>query len=204
MIRLITAWGIAAVASLLSGCITPHSYVDPQYRKASYEQITRLAAPVPVKVHVQFQRNGEPLPAADAEARGHVERSLRASGVFVPTSDAANSIRVIANNIADMAAARAKGFGTGLTFGAAGTMVDDNYEFLCTYESNSHPPQQVAYQHAIHTAIGNKKGPPGLAPTTPADAFSRVVEDVILNFVAELQGRGVIDIQSASTNSVQH
>jgi hypothetical protein len=179
-------------ALLLSACVTPHAYVDPQYRKATYDQIERLAQPVPVKVQIEFQRNGIPLPAVEPELRGHVERTLRASGVFVPASDASASISVTANNIADLAAARAKGFGTGLTFGAAGSTVDDNYEFSCSFVRPSQTAEVFSYQHAIHTTIGNADGPPGLSPTTLADAVGRVVEDVILNFVHDLQERRLV------------
>ena len=193
MNRLLQTLVVVSSVSLLSGCITPHSYVDPQYRKATYEQIQKPAQALPVKVQIQFQRNGKPLPAVDSELRSHVERTLRASGAFVPSADAASSISVTANNTADLAAARAKGFGTGLTFGAAGSTVDDNYEFSCSFADPSRPAQEpVVYKHAIHSTIGNADGPAGLTATTPADAFGRVVEDVVLNFVSDLQTQGVI------------
>ena len=196
------ALGIAILA-LVSGtatvCITQQvyaqkSYVDPQYHKASYEDIQRPAEPVSVKVDVEFQRNGTPLPAVNNELRGHVERILRASGVFTPsTSSTPTNVSVMANNIADLAAARKKGFKTGLTFGAAGSMVDDNYEFACVFRDGSGQDHKYSYQHAIHTAIGRKKPPAtDLKPTTPADAFGHVVEDVILNFLKDLQDGGLM------------
>jgi hypothetical protein len=179
-------------AFALSGCISPRSFVDPQYHKAGYDAIKRLAQPIPVKLEVQFQCNGIPKPAVNPELRSQVERALRATGVFVPTTDtnASVTISVTANNIADIAAARAKGFGTGLTFGAAGTMVDDNYEFHFSFRDGTNHEHMAVYLHAIHTAIGNTHTPPGQTPTTPADAFGRVVEDVVLNFVKELQDAG--------------
>jgi hypothetical protein len=180
--------------SMLSGCISSRSYVDTQYRKASYESIQRLPAPVPVKLNAQFQRNGKPLPAVDGELRGHVERTLRASGVFTPTTDPNVPVilGVTANNIADLAAASAKGFGTGLTFGAAGSMVDDNYEFKFSFRNAASQQTEAVYRHAIHTTIGNAEGPPGMTPTTSADAFGRVVEDVVLNFIKNLQDKGLL------------
>jgi hypothetical protein len=190
--RLLRTLVVVSSVSLLSACVTPHSYVDPQYRKASYEQIHRPTEAIPVTLQIQFQRNGKPLPAVDSELRGHVERALRASAVFVPTAGAASSVTVTANNIADLAAARAKGFGTGLTFGAAGSHVDDNYEFSCSFTDPSRSPQTLVYQHAIHSTIGNAEGPSGLSATTPADAFGRVVEDVMINFVWELQTKGML------------
>lgn len=180
---IIYAWAV-------SGCVSPQAYVDPQYRHATYDSVKRPSNPIPVKLETQFQRNGTPLPAVDAELRGNVERTLRATGVYVPVKDAPMLMRVTANNIADVAAARAKGFGTGLTFGAAGSTVDDNYLFTCSLSGESHPVVEHSYKHAIHTTIGNTKAPSGMTPTTLADAFSRVVEDAVLNCVQDLQRQG--------------
>ncbi len=189
------ALALTTASIALSGCVSVQSYVDPQYHKASYETVHRLAQPIATKVEVHFQRNGEPLPLADNELRSHVEQTLRATGVFTPSAKVTTPlILVTANNIADLAAARAKGFGTGLTFGAAGSMVDDNYEFTCTYE-NGTKQQTYKYMHAIHTSIGHNTPPAGLTPTTPSDAFGHVVEDVMLNFVKDLQDKGLIAAQ---------
>ena len=183
---------LGAVA--LSGCISARSYVDPQYHQASYEAIHRLAQPIPLKLGVQFQRNGKHLPNADVELRGHVERTLRSTGVFTPTTDPNTSvaINVIANNIAGTAGAAAKGFATGVTFGAVGSTVDDNYEFNFSFQDPAKAEQKASYHHAIHTAIGNTHTPSGQTPTTASDAFGRVVEDVVLNFVRDLQDKGFV------------
>lgn len=187
-----TLIAIALSASSLAGCVTSQTFVDPQYHKTAYESIQRSSQPVPVKVDVHFQRNGQPLPAADNELRGHVEKTLRATGVFVPaTINTEKTIEVTGNNIADLAAARAKGFKTGFTFGGAGSVVDDNYEFTCIYKEAG-GDQKFSYQHALHTTVGHAQAPAGMTPTTPADAFGRVVEDVILNFVKDLQDSGVV------------
>ena len=182
-----------ALATQLTACISPKSYVDPQFHKTGYNDIARTSQAIPVKVDVNFQRNGKDLPRANSELKSSIERSLRASGVFAPT-DTVNSpsILVNGNNIADLAAARAKGFGTGLTFGAAGSTIDDNYEFSFKYNDAQGVAHNAIYKHTIHTSIGNTKAPEGLKPTTIADAFNKVVEDVVLNFVKKLQDDGVI------------
>lgn len=178
----------------LTSCAAPQAYVDPQYHKAGYESIQRPAQPIPVKVEAQFQRNGSPLPEANAELQGHVERTLRATGVFTPTKDqsAQVSIDVTANNIADLAAARAKGFKTGLTFYGSGSVIDDNYEFTFSYRNAEGKERKSMYEHAIHTAIGRMEVPAGQSPTTVTDAFGRVTEDSVLNFVKDLQDAGLV------------
>lgn len=180
--------------SVLTACaLKQQTYYDPQYHKAGYEAIKQSGQPIPAKVQAQFQRNGEPLPAANAELLGHVERTLRASGVFLPTTDqsVATSITVTANNIADMDAARSKGFKTGFTFGGSGSVIDDNYEFTLLYRNADGKERKSTYQHAIHTAMGNVEPLKGMTPTTITDAFGRVVEDVVLNFIKDLQDAGL-------------
>lgn len=180
---------------VLSSCaLKPRSFVDPEYHKASYESIQPLATPIPSRVEAEFQRNGKSLPAVNAELQNHVERTLLASGVFIPSTDPATETRihVTANNIADLAAARSQGFKTGLTLGGSGSMVDDNYEFVFLYTGSAGKKHSYAGKHAIHTAIGSTEQPAGLQPTTVADAFGRVVEDSVLNFVLDLQQSGVL------------
>lgn len=187
---------MAAAAAFLTGCASVASYVDPAYHKADLASIQKVAQPVPARLNVHFQRNGQAMPQVDGEVRGHVERTLNSTGVFALTTDAAAPvITVTANNIADLAAARGKGFATGLSLGLAGSVVDDNYEFRCSYLDNAGREQQNTYLHVIHSTIGNTTAPAGLAPLTPAQAFARVTEDIVLNFVYDLQQAGVIPKQ---------
>lgn len=183
---------VVAVVLPLTACITAKSYVDPQYRHASYESIHRSLQPIPVKVIAHFEANGSPKPAVDHELQNQLELVLRATGVFTPGDSSATTIAVTANNFGDMAAARAKGFGTGLTFGAAGSTIDDNYEFSFAYQGAAGTGYESSYKHVMHSTVGHASGPAGLTPTTPADAFAQIVRDVTLNFVQELQDKGLL------------
>jgi hypothetical protein len=42
--------GLAALVFSATGCISTKSYVEPQYKKATYESIERLAVPLNVKI----------------------------------------------------------------------------------------------------------------------------------------------------------
>jgi uncharacterized lipoprotein YajG len=177
---------------VLTGCISPKTYVNPNFGKTSYNDIKSVANRYNAEVQVEFQRNGKSLPAVNDEVRNHVERTLRATGVIVPSLDeSAYSIKVTVNNIADMSDAAAKGFGTGLTFGAVGTTVVDYYEVEIVYTDNKGNNLSKNYKHALHTTIGNEDAPfMNVAPTTTADAFGTVVEEVLLNFIADMQRDG--------------
>ena len=174
---------------LLSGCISPRSFVDPNYPNVRYEELKRRDNPPKVVLNVQFQRKGEPLPRADTMLKDNTERVLRASGVLLPVANASGAdgdVRVIINNIGDENAA-AKGFGTGLTFGLVGTTVTDAYEMTITITVGGRTFSRTSVKHAIHTAIGNTTIPAGLEIVPINVAFERVLEQMLLRVLKEYQ-----------------
>jgi len=178
----------------LSGCISSQSYVDPSFSKATYDDVKSVKSKCQSNIIVEFQRNGELFEKANQEVRNHVERTLRATGVIVPSSEGAEfTLKVVVNNLADLGEAALKGFGTGLTFGAGGSLVTDYYEVSITYTDKSGKELTKNYKHALHTTIGNKEAPfEGVKPTTLADAFGLVVEQVLLNFITDMQQNGLL------------
>jgi hypothetical protein len=184
---------IGAAAIFLSGCISVKSYVDPGFGPATYSELRAPLQKHQVRVDVEFQRNGEPFPRASGELRSHVERTLLASGVVQPEVSGVDTvIKVVVNNVADMGDAVAKGFGTGLTFGAAGSTVVDGYEIKISLIADG---QQVdtAYEHALHSTVGNSAPPfQGVEGTTPADAFGKIVEEAVIKFIKDMQARDLL------------
>lgn len=192
MFKLLRSFVLSAAISLgVGGCMSPKSFVDPTYPKISYDQLAKRQSPLRLNVVVEFQRNGEPFPKADSTLRDNTERVLRGSGVIVPVSDRGEGeIRVVVNNIADRGAAAAKGFGTGLTLGLAGTTVTDAYEMSVAITANGKTVRRAAIKHALHTAIGNTTIPEGLETMPPQAAFERVLEQMILRVLHDIQGKG--------------
>lgn len=184
-----------AVASLSVGCVSTKSYVDPAYGRATYNDITRKTDPYTWKIVVEFQRNGKHLPAIDSELMGHVERTVRASGMATPMPEGGmGQLKVMVNNVADMGTAGAKGFGTGLTLGLVGSTVSDNYEMEAELSMNGKVIRRSGYKHALHSTVGNASGPQGLEPMTPSAAFGRVVEQLMLNFLKDIQQSGDLSL----------
>lgn len=176
----------------LTACISPQAYVDPAFREAQLGEIKPAKVPYPISLQVQFLRNGEALPVADAELRAAVEQALAASGVLVVDANGSPmALNIVANNLADIGDASAKGFGTGLTFGAVGTTVTDYYEFQVSLTAADGKAVNRQYKHAIHTVIGNDDAPvAGVQPVALTDAFAMVVRDVIDNFLKAMQADG--------------
>jgi hypothetical protein len=173
---------------ILTGCISTKSYVDPNYGKVKYEDIARRTEPYRWRLLAEFQRNGSRLPAVDAELMGHVERVIRASGIVEPTTEvSAPVIKVIVNNIADFGSAIGKGLGTGFSFGHAGNTVSDYYEMEVVLTDGMSVTKKTGYKHAIHTTIGNINGPEGLEPMSINAAFGKVIEQLILNVLKDIE-----------------
>lgn len=183
---------VIATTLVLSGCISPKIYVDPSFAKASYSDIKSVSEKHAINLVTEFQRNGKHFARADQELRDNTIRVLRATGVVdfdKPSSGV--TLKVIINNVADTSKAAAKGFATGLTFGAVGSSVADFYEVTIEYTEGDAPVQTFNYKHAIHTTIGNADAPvENVAPTTAANAFAKVVEDSLLNFINDIQKAG--------------
>lgn len=179
---------LMAVTMLLAGCISPKSFLDPNYPKVSYEELQRRSSPLKLTLTTQFQRNGEPLARVDSMLKDSTERILRASGVIAPVTEGGEGqIRLVLNNIADLGAAGAKGIGTGLTLGLIGTTVTDAYEMSVTIAVGARTFTRTAVKHAFHTAVGNSSTPQGVETVPPNVAFERVLEQMILRVLKEYQ-----------------
>lgn len=186
---------LVAALFVLSACAGPKSYVDPRYGRATYGDIMRRPEPYKLKIVVEFQRNGKHLPQVDNELMGHVESVIRGSGFAVPASDGtAGDLKVVVNNVADIGKATAKGFGTGLTLGLVGSTLTDNYEMEATLSIKGKVIKRTDYKHAIHTTVGRTSGPEGLEPMTTSAAFGKVVEQLLLNFLNDVQRSGELSL----------
>jgi hypothetical protein len=175
----------------LTGCISSKSFVDPSFPKVAYEDVKKRSEPLKLKLSVEFQRNGQPFPRADTTLRDNAERVLRGSGVITPVAAQEDGeMTLVVNNIADRGAAGAKGFGTGLTFGLVGTTVTDAYEMSVTITVKGKTVTRTAIKHAIHTGIGNTTIPDGLEIVPLNVAFGRVVEQMLLRSLQDIQQNG--------------
>lgn len=183
---------VALFASLaLTACISPKSFVDPSQPKVSYEDLSKRPEALKLTLKVEFQRNGEPFPRADSILKDNVSRVLRASGLIIPTDGASDGeIKVTVNNIADTGSAAAKGIGTGLTLGLVGTTVMDAYEMSISITAAGKTTTKSAIKHALFTMIGNSSAPDGVEVIAPSVAFSRVVEQMLIRTLRDMQQSG--------------
>ncbi len=180
-----------AIVFMLTGCMSTKSFIDPTYPKVSYEAVTKKTQPLKLNLVVEFQRNGESYPRANPLLKDNAERILRATGVVTPTLGGSDGeMKITVNNIADTAGAAAKGFGTGLSFGLVGTTVTDAYEMSVAITVNGKTVTRSGIKHAFHTAIGNTTIPAGLETIPPDIAFQKVLEQMLLLALQDMQKTG--------------
>lgn len=190
MLKLISTMLVTAI--FLTGCISAKSYIDPKYGDVGYDDVA--ATNETVKVDVEFLRNGEAIKAGREEAEPLVRETLETAGFNVSDAETATPVfSITINNIVDTDAAFGKGFGTGLTMGLAGTAVSDFYDITISFTQGDKTVEQN-YEHAIHSTIGNASAPVENAEAmAPIDAFAGVIEDVILQFIIDMQAEAVGD-----------
>ena len=185
---------LLSCAVVLTGCLTLNSYVDPALPGVTRADVAAPATPRPVQVAFEFRTKGSANAAATAQMQPRVMAVASESGLFsVVTREAADAnsglLTVVIDNVAlEGENAAAEGFGTGLTFGAVGSMVTDAYVSTVTYTRGGETTS-VNVRHALHTTIGNHAGPPGLTAMKPADAVNQIVDQIVWNGLDQLADR---------------
>lgn len=180
---------IATVAVGLSGCISVKSYVDPKYDDLSYANVS-IPQDTAFDLSTEFQTKGKVKKSGSKQMKKIADK-LFAKANIANTPDGAK-LKITCNNIGDVGGAAAKGFATGLTLGLAGSTVTDGYEF--TFElQDANGTTTKTYQHALHSTVGNAKAPiENVEAVTPLAGFEAVFEDVLLNFLKDMNAENKI------------
>src|ERR1700761_1588792 len=169
----------------LTGCLTTKSYVDPTLPVVSNAQIPKLSHPQPATVLFEFKSQGNANARATSALSGRVVAAVAQSGMFGQVSTTVTDpngalLKVTIDNQANKGEAEAKGFGTGLTLGLAGSLVTDNYVCTATYSLHG-KTFETSVHHALLTTIGNHSVPQGLTPMQTTDALNQVIDQLVLH-----------------------
>jgi len=182
------------IAIICTGCAAT-SYVNPSFHDADYSSIKPVDSPRAVVISTIFQTNGKTAKEdLHKIVRRKVMKVLMTTRTFVEpaniATDSAGRLDITVNNIFNKGEAIRKGMATGATFYAAGNEVVDSYEMTVVYKAESGPSITKKYRHAIHSTLGAHKPPEGMTPLPLRDAFDKVLEDMLLNFLRDLQKEG--------------
>lgn len=190
--RALRGTALLASLALLTGCLSIKAYVDPTLPIVTKADVSAPAAPKPVQLAFEFRTNGAANAAASSQIRPRVATVAAESGLFSSVSaepvEGGAVLTIVIDNVSDTGNAAAKGFGTGLTFGAVGSMVTDGYVATATYEQGDRRVEASA-KHAVHTTIGNKAGPEGLTPVTLQQGVEQVMDQLSWNLLKQLDDK---------------
>lgn len=193
--RWLTVLMAVAVATGLGGCITMKSYVDPSQSTLSANRLPAVQDPKPVTVLFQFLSNGKPNATATGLLKARVISAVTASRMFSRVSMTVDSpqpnlLNVVFDDQGDIKKGEEKGFGTGLTFGLAGSMVSDNYVCTASYVSGRRTTEATS-RDTLWSTVGNHAAPPGLTPVkTPLDGVKQIADQLVWHSLAQLDGKG--------------
>ena len=191
------------ILSVLTGCFAIRkSYIDLEYGKINYQDISLRAQPFKWRVIAEFQREGTHLPKGDRNLQKQVEHILKTSGMVETVTDSnAPKLEVVVNNLTHSggAAAAAKEFLSGFTLGLIGTSATENYEMKAVLSKGNVVIAKTGYKHALHTTNGLiVSRPPGTAPMSAKIGFNKIIEQMLLTALKDFEK----DSQAASLSSL--
>ena len=189
-----------AVCTGVTGCMTVKSYVDPALPVISNTQLPKVQQPQPTTVLFEFKTKGNNNARATSAMSGRVVAAVAQSGMFGQLSTTVSDpngalLSITINNVADTSGAAAKGVGTGLTLGLAGSLVTDNYICTATY-TVAGKSYETTVHHALLSTIGNHSAPQGLAPMAPRDAMNQIVDQLVWHALAQLDSESAFRVGS--------
>ncbi|ABB74803.1 hypothetical protein SAMN05216403_12410 [Nitrosospira multiformis ATCC 25196] len=188
--RIVLGSVIASFA--LAGCNSPKkSFLGASFPRVAYRDIAERNVPLRLKLSVEFQRNGEHFPEGDIPLKDYANAILGDTRVVVPVIDRAEGeVRVILNNIADSGTVASEAARTRYPLWVIGRTITDAYELSMFITTKEGTISRTGIKQAVHTAIGNMSIPEDV-PSFPQDqAFGKVLEQMILQALLEMQQSG--------------
>lgn len=181
---------VVLLGTTVTGCMTVKSYVDPTLPVIGSAQLPKVQRPLPTTVLFEFRTKGNANARATSSLSGQVVSTVAQSGMFGQVSTTVTDpsgplLKVTIDNVVDTGSAVAKGVGTGLTLGLAGSLVKDNYVCTATYSFKG-KSFETTVQHALLSTIGNHSAPEGLTAMQPRDAVNQIVDQLVLHALLQL------------------
>jgi hypothetical protein len=197
---------------VLAGCASPPatSFLGASFPKVGYSDVRKSARPARLKLMVEFQRNGEHFPKGDVPLRDYSAAILNDTGVISISDVITESeereqgeIRIVLNNIADNGTVAVETSHSMLPLWMVGKTITDAYEMSLSITSGGKTVSRNGLHQAIHTAIGNMVVPAGIESFPHNKAFGKMLEQMILKALADLQKGGGLAWLSAALPQVE-
>lgn len=185
------------VSSVLMGCASPRSFLGASLPKMKYEDVKKRETPLRLQLIVEFQRNGDPFPQGDVPLRDYAAKILGDTGVISPIDVVSavedqgdGAIRIVLNNIADSGTIAAEASRSRLPLWMVGKTITDAYTMSMAITIKGKTIRRAGIKHAFHTALGNMEIPEGIEVFPSNEAFGRMLEQMILRGLQDMQRSG--------------
>lgn len=164
-------------------------FVDNTLGEVKPEERLTVVAPQPVQLIFEFQRDGKAVPAAIKQVKPMVLDAIKERGDFTEVTDApvpnGALLNIVINNVVDkeeLAKAKKKAFGAGLSFGlGSGVVATDHY--VISFElipATGKPSIKTTLEHALHMKFGNTDAEiPGTQVKNALEAVRSVVRQAV-------------------------
>jgi hypothetical protein len=183
----------------LGGCASPptESFLGASFPKVEYKDVRKSAKPPRFRLAVEFQRNGEHFPKGDVPLRDYSAAILNETGVISIADVVTESeereqgeVRIVLNNIADSGTVAVETSRSPLPLWMVGKTITDAYEMSLFITAGGKTVSRTGIHQAIHTAIGNMVVPSGIESFPHNKAFGKMLEQMILKALTDLQREG--------------
>jgi hypothetical protein len=185
------------VSSVLMGCASPRSFLGASLPNIKYEDVKKRATPLRLQLVVEFQRNGTPFPQGDVPLRDYAAKILAGTGVISPIDVVSavedqgdGAIRIVMDNIADSGTVAAEASRSRFPLWMVGKTITDAYTLSIAITMKGKTIRRTGIKHAFHTAFGNMEIPQGVEVFPSNQAFGRMLEQMILRALQDMQLSG--------------
>ena len=182
------------------GCV--RSYVDPGIAKVAYTDLSIRQRPQPICVFLEFQTLGVPNILVSESVYPQIDSIFHASSLFSqvdrvrPNDTTVDQLHITINNTATVESALGNISNAALgavTLGQTESMVTDHYDFTATFHpAGGGETVSMTYNHAIHSTAGKPIGLEGVEPLEPDIAVERMLENLLLKLLSDLQQQGYL------------
>jgi hypothetical protein len=181
----------------LQGCAS--TYIDPSYAHTRYRDLQRPAQPAALNVDVTYENHGDPVSQGSLAKGIHrsVERTLRTSGLIIPTPHGADGeIAVTFNETTPLTAvSMGEVVGSALTLRLlTGPVLHRTYEMSVTISEHGKTITKSGYKHLLYDSYGVHLSPPpgavAVSPFHPGEYI--IIEQMLLNALRDFQVDGVL------------
>jgi len=189
----IAVMALGAVA--FSGCSTQQFYasyyIDPKPARVDYSDLVPPVERQPVYLVFDMYSTDGSFPEATRKIGPKVSRVISDSRMFSSVSKVGSEnmakIQVSMRETSVLSGHETKSLPEGLSSGLAGSRGVITYSFAVQYQPPGKEAVKKVYPHAVHFVEGDTTGLGNALPMTAGHAVDKMVEQVVLSFLRDLQ-----------------